>query len=349
MPSAIMTETALRCCYIGYTFVDNEQHLTISSFYSAVQADINRIVEEYLADNREWKIQACLLVAVSKGEEERPAHFHNPAITLQSYNSESEMQEMERRMDEYTAKGSGWRLARVEKLELRLVQFNSIPFHVGHAAQFKLPPKLALKQACMNVVGIPDGECFKYAVLSVLHYADITRNRQRASKYAPWLEELNFCGILFPFQAKDLPRFESHNPTIAINLLLWDKKGNAKLARGSPVTEGRLVINILIIDNHYVGVVHLNRLLNDNNEHANNTRKYCQRCLRPFFAQAKLDEHLHACMKNQQGQYNMPQVGKHLLTFLNYERLFRQLMSYIVILSVCSCLVGNIVQLCVDI
>ena len=320
MPTAIMSETALRRCFIGYTLVDEEHHFTISSFYSSVQAEIQRIVQDYLNDNREWKIQACLQVVVSKGENERPAHFHNPTTTLKSYSVANEMQEMERRMDECTEKGSGWRLARVEKLELRLAQFNSIPFHVGHAPKLNLPPKLALKQACVNIVGAPDGECFKFAVLSVLHYGDILHDRQRASKYTPWLEELNFSRILFPFQAKDLPRFEYQNPAIAINLLEWNKNGHATLARGSPVTEYRQVINILIIDKHYVGVVNLNRLLNNNNSHGNHSRKYCDLCLRPFVTQATLDDHLLASMKNQQRQYNMPPAGKNNLTFSNYAK-----------------------------
>lgn len=318
MPSASVSETALMKNYIGHTFVDDDRHLTIQTFYAAVLPDLLITLEEYFNDGREWKIQACLDVTVVKAQKECPTHFHISAKTTQSYSLDEEVNEMNRRLDEFVQKGSGWQLARVDKLEWRFVQFNSIPFHVGHARNFKLPSNLVSKKAVINVINAPDGECFKYAVLSVLHYTDIPNNNQRASKYRTWLQDLDFTGIVLPFQACDLSRFERQNPQLAINLIEWKKDGHARLARGSPVTEGRKVVNILIVGIHYVGVVHINRLFNDREAHAKNTRQYCDRCLRPFFTMIKLKEHLSACMKNEQREYKMPKHS--LYTFNNWAK-----------------------------
>ena len=318
--SSTTTETALDHHYIGHTFMDSVPHLTIASFYAALRHELFRTLDDYLVDHREWKMCSCLHIIVSKSSEERSAHFHLPSIALQSYELDEEKNEMERRLEEFNQKGSGWRMVRIDNLEWRFTQFTSIPFHVGHARNFKLPMKLAAKQSVINITNAPDGECFKYALLSVLHYSEISRNRQRAAKYHPWLNELDFTGIDFPFQARDLPVFERRNPTLAINLLKWKKTGSAGLVRGSPVIDGRRVINIRIVDTHYVGVVDINSLLNDRTGHNRHVCKYCNRCLRPFFSQCKLNEHLPACMRNQQRQYNMPLFGKNNLSFSNFAK-----------------------------
>ena len=83
------SESALHRRFIGHTFVDRENHLTIASFYSAVRLDLQRTLNEYTSGHREWKLNACLQIIVSKTTDEQPAHFHIPAITLQALNIEN--------------------------------------------------------------------------------------------------------------------------------------------------------------------------------------------------------------------------------------------------------------------
>ena len=320
MPSAAINESALNRTFIGHVFLDEESHLTIQSFYAAVHHDLLTTLEEYLVDEWEWKVQACLHITVGKATDERQAHFHIPAIQVQLHKLDDEINEMQKRLEDFTEKGSGWRLIRVDELEWRFVQFNSIPFLVGHSRGFTLPPRLFSKRAVINVNDAPDGECFRYAILSALHYDDIDAHHGRASKYHTWVNELNFTGIQLPFQARDLPRFERQNPSLAINLLEWKADGKAILARGSPVTESRKVLNILLVNTHYVGVVNLNRLFNDKKGHNSHTRKYCERCLRPFYNNKSFDEHLPACKKNLQREYKMPRPEKKCLLFTNWAK-----------------------------
>ena len=46
----------------------------------------------------------------------------------------------------------------------------------------ELPKALSSKKAISNVQN-EDNECFKYSVLSAIHYDDIYKNHQRVSKY----------------------------------------------------------------------------------------------------------------------------------------------------------------------
>ena len=60
--------------------------------------------------------------------------------------------------------------------------------------KFTLPKDLAKRTAVVNVNC--ERACFKYAVLSVLHYNDFRKQyRQRVSKYAAWENKLNFDGL----------------------------------------------------------------------------------------------------------------------------------------------------------
>ena len=74
----------------------------------------------------------------------------------------------------------------VESLAINL---NLLPNLSGRAF-FQLPDKLKRIKAVVNVDS--DKNCFKYALLSILHYGDIKVNRNRPSNYTQWLGELDF-------------------------------------------------------------------------------------------------------------------------------------------------------------
>lgn len=69
----------------------------------------------------------------------------------------------------------------------------------------------------------------------------------------------------------------------------------------APLSPERQIINVLLVEwqgrSHYVGVINLNRLLNNKVTNNHNIRYYCQRCLQPSFTQAKLEQHLEMCIK----------------------------------------------------
>ena len=69
------------------------------------------------------------------------------------------------------------------------IKFSLSP-NTNAQAYFELPTVLRNKQAVINVDS-PEA-CFKYALLSVLHYKDMHQHRQRTSKYETWEDELNF-------------------------------------------------------------------------------------------------------------------------------------------------------------
>ena len=81
--------------------------------------------------------------------------------------------------------GSNWTLDRIERVELKL---NLVEDRSG-SGHYTLPAKLRPMQAVINVDA--EGECFKYALLSILHYDEVDRrHRQRTNAYREWVGEL---------------------------------------------------------------------------------------------------------------------------------------------------------------
>ena len=108
-----------------------------------------------------------------------------------------------------------------------------------------------------------------------MHYGDILRHRNRATQYEPWLNDLKFDGISFPFTVSQLPLFERQNPTLTIRLLQW--KGDEVSVLRKPIEKpDRRVVNILLVNDHFCGVSNLDRLLNSKEAHQHHKRIYCE-------------------------------------------------------------------------
>ena len=113
----------------------------------------------------------------------------------------------------------------------------------GH---FTLPPALKSKKAVVNVD--TETDCFKYAVLSMLHYQDVHSNRQRVSQYHDWKDELSFEGIdnAECMSFKDIAKFEALN-NIKIIIHLWEKGALQGVRYNKTSSQYERVINLLLV------------------------------------------------------------------------------------------------------
>jgi len=185
----------------------------------------------------------------------------------------------------------------VEVLELKL---NCLPNMSGRAF-FKLPNALKRIQGVINV-DVPHS-CFKYALLSVLHYGDITCNRQRASNYERWLDELNFGEIdASDVHIKhDVPKIEELND-IKINIHIWEKGLQGCIYNNRKVLSAKTINLLLVVgsegERHYCGIPSLSRLYH-HTKTMHNMNFMCERCIRSFYKQELLDEHYQWCVRGR--------------------------------------------------
>lgn len=113
-------------------------------------------------------------------------------------------------MDEFYARGSNWTLKRVRMLELRINKY----FPMRGSAYLRLPECIKRKKAIINVKNVDDN-CFLRAILSALH--PIKNNA--VSSYKKYEHDFYeaFKGLEFPFELKNIPKFEDRSGVWSIN------------------------------------------------------------------------------------------------------------------------------------
>ncbi|CAP21366.1 Protein CBG24840, partial [Caenorhabditis briggsae] len=147
------------------------------------------------------------------------------------------------RLEHYQGKGSGFRLNRI--IGLRMFQTKIKP--LSGSKYIELPDWLKNKKAVVNIQN-KDVKCFMWCILAHLYPVD--QNPERVSKYKDHISKINFEGFEFPFQVKDVDKFEKRN-NLAVNIVTHDVSGPAiiesyKVSKNINVDLSR-VINLLLV------------------------------------------------------------------------------------------------------
>ena len=150
---------------------------------------------------------------------------------------------------------------------------------------FTLPPKLAKKRQVIVNVNTPS-KCFKYALLSILHYNDVA-SQQRSNKdsYEQWVGELDFGDIDEDnVSISDISKIEKLN-NIKINVHVWEGSSCLTIRYNNREVIAPKTVNVLLVSyqglQHYCGIVSLKRLYwsPSKNHHVS---EFCERCCREF-------------------------------------------------------------------
>ena len=205
----------------------------------------------------------------------------------------------------------------VEALDIKF----SLIKNLNAQSYFQLPANLQRMNAVINVDA--KEACFKYALLSMLHYNDIKKHRQRVARYAQWEHELNFgdVDINNVNLNKDIRKIENLN-NIKINVHVW-QNGLKGCRYNRLSTLGPRSINLLLVQNsdgrrHYCGITSLSRLYR-HTKTAHNMQHMCDRCCRSFKTRDKLDEHYQWCSQGRLQMETMPKNKHFSYTTLENE------------------------------
>ena len=131
------------------------------------------------------------------------------------------LQDAKDRIEKQELRGSGWRFANVERVELTVSKYRPL-----QGSSYIPTPKDLAKKVCLINVQNDDEACFKWAVLSAMFPVSYHDHPQRVSKYEPYQDRLKLEGIPLPV-ALDKRNFEKilhHNPELHLNVFLWDPK-----------------------------------------------------------------------------------------------------------------------------
>ena len=170
-----------------------------------------------------------------------------------------------------------------------------------------------------------DNECFKWCVTRALN--PVERDAERISNILKLqAEKLNWEGLKFPMELKNIDRFEKLNE-VSVNVFGYEKlTGVYPLKVSNSQTQSVAShVNLLLISegekNHYCFIKSMSRLLTSQVSTKKAKKFFCPRCLNAFGRQDLLDKHLELCRDSEAVRIKMPEEG----TFVYFKNHFKKM------------------------
>lgn len=217
-------------------------------------------------------------------------------------------------MQAFEGLASGGTLHSVKSIALNLNKFSPLS-----ASKFlELSADIKNKRAIINVKNT-DNECFYYALVSVFYPAN--RHKELPSSYPQNFNQLFNCGdIRSPVKIKDISKFERLNRYISINV--YGLKENKVIG---PLYHTKCKktkhANLLYIRknkvSHYCAITSMSRLCRSSFSKHKGRTYICDRCLRYFWSEQKLENHDKDCSNFEAVRIEFMKPEKNTLFFKN--------------------------------
>jgi len=168
---------------------------------------------------------------------------------------------------------------------------------LGAGSFVSTPQWIENKQAVVNIRNQRDDKCFVRSVLAHLYPSKQKANR--VTNYKQYEHTLNLTDLTFPLPVKQIQKFESLNPTIAVHCLAcdWDSRSFSIVYLSHEVHKREHTIILLLLDDprdaqrlNYVYVKNLSALISDR-DNVHHKRHVCLSCLQVFTSASVLNEH----------------------------------------------------------
>ena len=203
------------------------------------------------------------------------------------------LQGIEDRIDQYSQSGSGWRVAKIEVIELRIVKFRPLK---GGCEGKPLPDKLRKKTRSYRTVKC-SVDCFMYSVLAALHPTD---HAYRPSRYAEFINNYDFSMVRGIVPLHNIKNFEVKN-NISVNVYTFDDDDKVVIPLKVCVEEKPQHVNLCLYDDHYHAITNLSSFVR-----CKSHSHICTSCLYHFKDGVALIEHTEFCKKMDPQRVNMP-------------------------------------------
>ena len=132
-------------------------------------------------------------------------------------------------------------------------------------------------------------------------------------------------GIETPMALSSIPTFESRNPTISVNVLVYEKRDLIPVYASNFCNQRRHHVNLLLLSKgdkyHYTLITSLSRLAGDRT-HFNGKTFACPYCLHPFRYKRCLQNHIPECSQHPAQHIQYPEEGHNILKFDKIQHMF---------------------------
>ena len=324
-----------------------EGNKDIFKFFQETKSSFIHVTREEAQDLGSAKVQFGLLVrfSVNRNEEvEHMEHYFNrmKPIVINEHNIDTLnhvfnqfVEEVRGEIEAWSERGSGWIVDEILEAFINVARHQ--PLRGG--TYMPLPEKLKNKKAIINVKN-RDNMCLRWAIRA--HLFPARSNVDRTSSY-PTNDGLNFERIVFPTPVSQIIKLEKQNPGMAINVFGWDKE--EVIVHRLSEQDGNIPrINLMITkqgeNTHYSYVKRLTALLYDQNHH-NESKHFCERCLHGYSRKELLERHKPECkgLLKSPTRTEMLKEGENKMSFTNY---YKQMKAPYVIYADFECVLEKI-------
>ena len=199
---------------------------------------------------------------------------------------------IERRLETYVQKGSGWRVHRILSARLDFAKYAPLK----GSSYIDLPSELKNKKAII-ILKNTDDKCLMWSLLSALYPVD--KDAQRVSKYVEHQSTLSFKDIHFPTPLTQIRKVEKLND-LAINVF-----GYENFVYPLYLSENYSIkpINLILINgknekdedtSHYCWIKDFNKLCYNQTNHKRQ-KHFCMRCVTNHASEETLAKHMEYC------------------------------------------------------
>ena len=294
-----------------------------------------RDILKLMRENRQTRVRMILTCEMTRKElfsestQILNSYFNSETVenlegTDESVIYDRSIQTIEERIQNLNQRGSNWRFQRVLSLDIHFTDFQPL----RGSTFLPLPSKISTKKAVINMKN-NDDQCFKWSVVRALN--PVEKNSERITKeLKDQSERLDWSGLKFPVDLKQIIIFEKLTPQISINVfgfegdvypLRLSKSESERSERER--SEREQTINLLLISDeekqHYCLIKSLSRLLSSQMSKHGHTNSFCLNCLNHFPNEEKLKIHEEYCLKNQAIRIEMPGEGS-FISFIHHNR-----------------------------
>ena len=306
---------------------DTKNNKDLHKFFQKTKDSFINVCKNEAETMNGVKIQFSLLVRFYKIQDEKKEemdHYFNrmQPVIVNEHNTDILKPLLNQFIDEvkgevkaWSERGSGWVMDRILEAFINVARYQ--PMRGG--SYMPLPTKLKNKKAVLNIQN-RDNQCLRWAIRAALFQP--RGDMRRPSSY-PTEDGLDFTGIDFPMPVSQIDRLEKQNENLAINVFGWEGKVvvHRISEKGGEIPRINLMLTTKGENTHYSLVKRLTALLYDQNRH-NESKHFCERCLRGYSRIDLLERHKPECqgLLKTPTRTETPEQDENKMTFKNFHK-----------------------------
>ena len=179
--------------------------------------------------------------------------------------------------------GSNWVFQQIIRLEIHFANWQPL----GGSTFIPLPAKIKNKKGVINLKN-EDNQCFKWCIVRALNPVDKNPNRIN-KELIEQAKSLNWNGLKFPVDLKQIKIFENNNPSISINVFGYeDEVYPLKISKDKKIINIDLLLISVEEKQHYCLINNLSRFIRSSLTKHHETVEICRSCLNYFPDKNKL-------------------------------------------------------------